>query len=409
MYIILVIMENLLKEFDEKVKLSENIKFEDMFDNKQIKEVKNKLNFIYHSELEVPDEERLKYLREQVKKLSQIPQPIQRSVEWHNMRSNMITASDWAAALGKNKYSPRVKLLRAKCGEKQSFFGGHMKHGVKYEPVANMIYEYRNKVKVIEFGLIPHPTISYLGASPDGITEDGIMLEIKCPPKREITGIPPEYYWIQVQGQLEVCGLDRCDFLECDIKEFDDEDDYFNDNYEGYEKGIILVFLDKSLSENNISYEYSSINITREEYELWEEEVKERLKSENKNKICIAVDFWYLNDVSCVPIYRDIKWFADNLPILDKFWKDVLHYREKGIDELIKPKREPRKTMYIETQIEDYMNNNNNNNNNNDISFKNECMFNLSGITLEKKNKEDNKTSPKLYKEIDTSKCLFRL
>ena len=108
------------------------------------------------------------------------------------MRKNKITASDWAAALGKNPYSYRNKLIRAKCGEQQSFYGGHMQHGVKYEPVATNIYECRNNTPIIEFGLIPHPKIDYLGASPDGITADGVMLEIKCPPKRVITGFIPK-------------------------------------------------------------------------------------------------------------------------------------------------------------------------------------------------------------------------
>ena len=44
------------------------------------------------------------------------------------------------------------------------------------------------------------------------------MLEIKCPKSRIITGFIPEVYRAQIQGQLEVCGLDYCDFLECDIK-----------------------------------------------------------------------------------------------------------------------------------------------------------------------------------------------
>ena len=38
------------------------------------------------------------------------------------------------------------------------------------------------------------------------------MLEIKCPTKRPITGFIPEYYHYQVQGQLEVCNLNYCDF-----------------------------------------------------------------------------------------------------------------------------------------------------------------------------------------------------
>ena len=49
-------------------------------------------------------------------------------------------------------------------------------HGTKYEPVATTAYEIRNNTSVIEFGCLPHPIYTELGASPDGITPDCIML-----------------------------------------------------------------------------------------------------------------------------------------------------------------------------------------------------------------------------------------
>ena len=33
---------------------------------------------------------------------------------------------------------------------------------------------------------MPHPSIPFLGASSEGITPEGMMLEIKCPPVRKI-------------------------------------------------------------------------------------------------------------------------------------------------------------------------------------------------------------------------------
>ena len=41
--------------------------------------------------------------------------------------------------------------------------------GVKYEPITIMIYEEMYRTKVGEFGCIPHPDYSFIGASPDGI------------------------------------------------------------------------------------------------------------------------------------------------------------------------------------------------------------------------------------------------
>ena len=52
------------------------------------------------------------------------------------------------------------------------------------------------------------------------------MIEIKNIYNRDINGIPSEDYWIQMQIQLEVCDLEYCDFLECKLKEYDDEEEY---------------------------------------------------------------------------------------------------------------------------------------------------------------------------------------
>ena len=77
------------------------------------------------------------------------------------------------------------------------------------------------------------------------------MLEIKCPYTREIKGIPPIYYWYQMQQQLKVCKLNECDFLECNIKEYNSWYEFENDNYNGdytknsmnLEKGVIIEYL----------------------------------------------------------------------------------------------------------------------------------------------------------------------
>ena len=140
------------------------------------------------------------------------------------------------------------------------------------------LYMKEKNTHVLEFGFIQHSRLKWLGASPDGITNDGIMLEIKCPISRIITGIPPDNYWIQVQGQLEVCDLEECDFLECKIIEYDGNDNedtefiYLTDNYEGdytlnsngMEKGVIAVYLDKN-TDNKI-YKYSELGIIDDEY-----------------------------------------------------------------------------------------------------------------------------------------------
>ena len=67
------------------------------------------------------------------------------------------------------------------------------------EDVAIQFYEELFNVKVLDFGMIPHPDFEAFGASPDGIcdengSEDHIarMVEIKCPPKRKFTKTVPD-------------------------------------------------------------------------------------------------------------------------------------------------------------------------------------------------------------------------
>jgi putative phage-type endonuclease len=150
----------------------------------------------------------------------------QRTPEWYKARETMVTASDIAQALGCAKFGTQRTFFQKKCGapDEQSPFNATLpplKWGVMYEPVAQAVYSAANLgVKVHEFGLLRHPTLPFVGASPDGITELGVMLEIKCPWRRKIVeGELPSQYYYQIQGQLAVCGLEECDYFECEFVE----------------------------------------------------------------------------------------------------------------------------------------------------------------------------------------------
>lgn len=307
------------------------------------------LIFNYHKHLPIVTELKAKYLKDQVIKLKNIHQPVQKSQEWYEMRNNMLTASDWGAILEENYPSAKNNILLKKCGENKFITCAAMDWGNKYEEVANLIYQHRNKVEVLEFGCLRHPSLHFLGASPDGITPDGIMLEIKCPVSRKITGIPPHHYWCQVQGQLEVCELDRCDFLECSLKEYGndilnndnanyDEELYINDNYEndytlnsfGNEKGVIAEY--KRNDKTNF-YVYSPVCIIGEELDIWKKSIL-KLHKHDFNLSFSKFTYWRLEKVSCVPIYRNQEWFNEAKVDLEIFWNKVLKYRTLGIDKL---------------------------------------------------------------------------
>lgn len=275
-----------------------------------------------------------------VERLKLIPQPPQRSEQWYKMRDGMLTASDWGAVMGESYDTPE-SVIKKKCGYGEQFTGNDAtRWGQKYEPVANMIYERRNSTKVIEFGLIPHPSYPFLGASPDGITENGVMVEIKCPPRRKITGEPPRHYWCQVQAQLEVCDLERCDFLECKFDEFASKDEYYRWSSSEFEKGIIIVFkmpLKEGETVPHRYYEYLDpcINGSHETQEECDNKSINEAKEKHPMSEFEEVTYWKLITVSCVPIFRDKTWFAEALPQLRETWNRIENYRANGgIEEL---------------------------------------------------------------------------
>ena len=302
--------------------------------------------------------------KEEIKKTIELvrnkPQPPQRTPAWYEFRNNLITASNaWKALKSK---SSRSQLITEKCKEMDisKYETANVNtntafhHGTKYEEISVMFYEHKFKTKVEDFGCIRHDKYHCLGASPDGINTCidsplyGRMLEIKNPVSREITGIPKEDYWIQMQLQMEVCNLDICDFLETLIKEYEDEDAFLLDSYppsdsttkngeiltpfthtsKGQLKGIIMYFS----SSSGPIYEYMPLYSSEYEYEKWSNEMFEK----HQNITWLKNIYWYMKEYSCVVVDRNRKWFESAIPLIEDTWKQIEHTRLKGSAE--KPK-----------------------------------------------------------------------
>jgi len=146
------------------------------------------------------------------------PQFIQRSPEWYEVRKGLITASDAGGALNipafKSQRYPRRDCLRQKTSG--TFTGNHMtRHGQKYEDDVRERAMLALGESAWEVGLLVHEQYPWLGASPDGISSTGRLIEIKCPYSRKPspTSVPPVYY-AQIQVQLEVVGLNQCYFIQ---------------------------------------------------------------------------------------------------------------------------------------------------------------------------------------------------
>jgi putative phage-type endonuclease len=302
-----------------------------------------------------------KWLRKQVIKLREKPQPVQRSPEWFALRLNRITASEVASCLYENEYTLQKYIETFNAQHKYKKFDGKKGcnpyqdefafilnkcqlgagfsnnpatlWGKKYEEIANNIYKRIRNCDVIEFGLLPHSRLSWLGASPDGITPDGVMLEIKCPSRRKIDNIPPFYYYAQVQIQLETCNLEECDFLQCELLEFDNEQDFLQQNNIQSEevlneKGILIEILVKNATSNDEpSFIYPPVNlIDPNEFIIWSDiELK---KLEHDDTIVCKKLYYKLVKHTLVTIKRDREWFTAVRKDIKKVFDAVQKYRE---------------------------------------------------------------------------------
>ena len=280
-----------------------------------------------------------------IDQLRQIPQPKQRSRAWYQFRHNVMTASSVGKCLIGSD-AMRNSLIYEKCQPLKfdgdggaTNFESPMHWGQKYEPLTVLIYEQKHGTKVGEFGCIQHPFLSCLAASPDGINIDpksplyGRMLEIKNIVNRDITGVALEMYWIQMQIQMEVCGLEVCDFLETRFKEYWDADTFW-DAAEGDEApdymGVMLLFLDAKLQGHR--YEIMPLDVGLDEFTVqeWIAATQDRLRTSGWR--LYQTIYWYLDEYSCVTVDRNRLWFAAAKPVIEETWSTILRERMEGYE-----------------------------------------------------------------------------
>ena len=304
--------------------------------------------------------------------LKSVPQPEQRTNEWYAFRYKYLTASNiWKAFISQ---STKNQLIYEKCKPlvtSEEGSSSSQQHGVntespmhwghKYEPVSVDLYEKKYNTSVSEFGCIPHKSISFLAASPDGINTDkasgryGRMLEVKNIVNREINGNPKMEYWIQMQLQLEVCDLKECDFLETRFTEYENEEEFMKDTVTMEDEGgadatnisSSLPFLSKDYKQKGIImyfikdgqpvYEYytPSTTSTLETYQQWEEATM--LK--NEGIMWIKNIYWKLDQLSCVLVMRNKLWFEYAKEELYAIWQIIEKERIEGYEHRAPKKR----------------------------------------------------------------------
>ena len=138
----------------------------------------------------------------------------QRTTAWYDARKGRLTASDVAAAIGKNPYlTPRALLKRKICPP--DFKGNAATEwGQKYEDAAILRYEHLTGEVVWPCGLFVHAEHSCLAGSPDGLTNSKKLIEVKCPFRKALEPSCPDVYYPQVQTCLEIVNAEACDFIQ---------------------------------------------------------------------------------------------------------------------------------------------------------------------------------------------------
>ena len=292
--------------------------------------------------------------------ISKLKQPVQRSQEWYDARYNKITASEIASIIGtdtsniceselkkiykKPAFKNSYELLKTKILKNDEFKGNiYTDWGILFEPIATLIYEHRNNTHIIEFGLIEHPTLDIIAASPDGITQhDATMIEIKAPYSRKLSNTVPLNYWIQMQLQMETCNLDKCDFVEIKTKLYS-YDEFINDTNdikedslltkENLEKGLIIKCINNIDNIDKIDYYYPEHSVFRSMYKSikW---ANERTNYYKTMYTSVEIIYWRLNEYSCITVNRDKNWFKNTYYKFEEFWKKVVYFRN-NIDEFL--------------------------------------------------------------------------
>jgi len=300
----------------------------------------------------------------------------QRTPAWYQRRHNMITASSAWKTFGTE--AVMNQLIYEKCkplidddsddGIVNVNVDSPLHWGQKYEYVSARIYQLKNNTRLGEFGCIQHsdPSLFFLGGSPDGINIDdtsplyGRMVEIKNIVNREITGVPKEEYWIQMQIQMEVCDLDSCDFVETRFKEYEHVEDYEQDVEIDYhyrndesrtafsefdicdddlQRGIIIYFIEKNTRKPH--YEYMPMHYKDlDTQDAW---VVNTIfeKQKTGEYTWIRNIYWKLDEYSCVLVKRNRVWFTTYAAYrFKKIWNIIETERNTGYAHRAPKKRE---------------------------------------------------------------------
>ena len=234
---------------------------------------------------------------------------------------------------GMGSVESRIVYLTSEDGKLSAF-----KWGWRYESVARQLYETYitgldgEAVRVYDgLGRIRHPSLPRLGASPDGLimngSRQGRLLEIKCPPTREMDNKVPIQYYCQMQLQAEVCNVEAVEYLEVQFSAMPQD----RASYEVCSKGlkpwigkVCVCATSQDTPPANYTYEYSPI------FPNTPEGFQDCLHWKPEG-IILESSVWYVKNWFLTTVIRNPRWWnAVGYPSYMDFWKDVEMARADG-------------------------------------------------------------------------------
>lgn len=256
-----------------------------------------------------------------VSHLLSLPQVPQRTPDWYAQGKQVLTASEFSTIFKTPRAVSQLVLTKAGTAPAISYSSrlacmsceiGPFDWGIRFEPVVKQVLERKWGATIAESGRLLHPSDPRLAASPDGLILDaedparvGRLVEIKCPISREIGGVVPFDYWCQMQLQMEVTGVDECEYVEVKIDSIAKQKAELGPDVvpEGY-----LWLFQNPLGECEMVYAYTEEQ--REEFEASGFDLIETIP-------------WRIERLDTRVVPRDRAWFQSTAEKRESFWADV--------------------------------------------------------------------------------------
>jgi putative phage-type endonuclease len=252
----------------------------------------------------------------------------QRTPEWYAQMNTILSASELGSLFGSAR--TRAQLVVSKTVPRPARNQPLATHsdsmtafdwGIRFEPVVKQIYQHKYGTTLKELGRLIHPTYNKCSASPDGLIYDcpksertGRLVEIKCPVTREIDGNIPKDYYAQIQMQLHVTRLNKCDYVEAVFSsKYNKTPERIGPSlYNGYIAVIRYPEISDATHNQEFYYIYSPVNADAD----WTPEIKE-------NEEIVEITPWRLNHWHEQIVSRSEEWWTSIKPMIDLFWEDV--------------------------------------------------------------------------------------